>query len=205
MIVIPVFALIGASFVFFLSTQDPDSRSEEPKSAAPAERVSPGKKLSIQEVSGDSDINQRVRGLQGMHELPPEKRQIAESLVRGGDELLAVFDSSPREAPEAVHSLLERYHLSIKPPNGLPTGTNEEIVEVLLGDNAWGIPFFSPNHSAIDSEGRLTDPWDTPFFFHVQSAEDISVRSAGPDRIMWNEDDLLYPPALDAPVEMGTE
>jgi hypothetical protein len=34
------------------------------------------------------------------------------------------------------------------------------------------------------------DRWQTPLFFHVSERSRIDLRSAGPDRQMWTEDDL---------------
>ena len=43
----------------------------------------------------------------------------------------------------------------------------------------------------VNEKGELVDPWGTPYFFHQLSAMEMEIRSAGPDRIMWTEDDLV--------------
>ena len=139
-------------------------------------------------------ITPHPRRIDSVKEIPEEKHEFAESLIVGGDEILARMDENPEEAAEAVHALLEQYQLLLKPEQGLPTGSHVEILDVLLGRNAWELPLFSPSHPALDQQGRLNDPWGSPFFFHVESADSISVRSPGPDRKMWNEDDLVFPP-----------
>ncbi|HLH53589.1 MAG TPA: hypothetical protein VKY92_08235 [Verrucomicrobiae bacterium] len=43
----------------------------------------------------------------------------------------------------------------------------------------------------IDSSGNLIDPWGTPYFFHQLSGMEMEIHSAGPDKIMWTQDDLV--------------
>lgn len=178
--------------------QEPSVPAEKPASTPAAADAGTYEMLPATSSTAASshDSVGRVRRLE---DLPHAKRSVAESLVTGGDDILAQLKVAPEKAPEAVHSLLDHYRLAMKPKNGLPTGNHQEIVDVLLGDNAWGVPLFSPDHPALDREGQLTDPWRSPFFFHVESAENISVRSAGPDRTMWTRDDLVYPPPIESP------
>jgi hypothetical protein len=67
---------------------------------------------------------------------------------------------------------------------------NEEFVDQLRGKNSIGIAVLPATLSAIDAEGRLLDRWKTPYFFHPVSAKEMEVRSAGPDRKLWTEDDV---------------
>jgi hypothetical protein len=34
------------------------------------------------------------------------------------------------------------------------------------------------------------DRWGTPLYFHAISRDRLEVRSAGPDKVMWTEDDV---------------
>ena len=75
-----------------------------------------------------------------------------------------------------------------------PTGTNREITRALLGNNPRGVRFnFSSGANGgaprLDDRGRLLDRWEHPYFFHQISGTTLEVRSAGPDGILWNEDD----------------
>ena len=75
---------------------------------------------------------------------------------------------------------------------GLPVGeSNAQIVNALAGNNPRRLALIERSHPAINPEGELTDRWGTPLFFHLISHEAIEVRSAGPDKEMWNDDDLL--------------
>jgi hypothetical protein len=69
-------------------------------------------------------------------------------------------------------------------------GTNAEITSALRGDNLKQVRVELPPTSKISEAGELTDQWSTPYFFHQLSARQMEIRSAGPDRKMWTEDDL---------------
>ena len=46
----------------------------------------------------------------------------------------------------------------------------------------------------VHRDGELCDRWGTPFFFHAESAARMEIRSAGPDRRLWTEDDVVFTP-----------
>jgi hypothetical protein len=77
---------------------------------------------------------------------------------------------------------------------GNPTGTNAEITAALTGRNPLRLSLIPSDHPAINREGELCDRWGTPFFFHAESATRMEIRSAGPDRKMWTEDDVVMSP-----------
>lgn len=80
------------------------------------------------------------------------------------------------------------------PKDGNPTGSNAEITAALTGKNKVRFAFIAPNHPAINRAGELCDRWGTPFFFHAESATRMEIRSAGPDRKLWTDDDVAYTP-----------
>lgn len=52
-----------------------------------------------------------------------------------------------------------------------------------------------------DLRGPARDPWGLQLFYtclQMADTDDISVRSAGPDRIFWTADDIVWP-APDGP------
>ncbi len=74
---------------------------------------------------------------------------------------------------------------------GNPVGNNLEITQALEGHNPKGIHFLKLEGGLRQNEaGELIDSWGTRYFFHQLSAQEMEVRSAGPDRIMWTADDL---------------
>ena len=71
-----------------------------------------------------------------------------------------------------------------------PVGTNAEIMEAVIGGNPKGAKLGPPEGQQLNPNGELIDRWGTPYFFHQLTKDHIEIRSAGPDRVMWNEDDL---------------
>ncbi len=72
-----------------------------------------------------------------------------------------------------------------------PVGTNAEIMRTLMGDNARQATLGPPEGQSLNAAGELVDRWGTPLFFHQLSKTVMEIRSAGPDRIMGTEDDIV--------------
>lgn len=87
---------------------------------------------------------------------------------------------------EEVHTTIRDYRLQF---DGNPVGTNAEITTALAGDNPKHTDFLTGRDFRRNGNGELVDRWGTPYFFHQISADIMEVRSAGPDRVMWTEDD----------------
>ena len=72
-----------------------------------------------------------------------------------------------------------------------PVGTNAEIMKALMGGNPKGAQLGPPEGQSLNENGELIDRWGTPYFFHQLSKDLMEVHSAGPDRRMGSEDDLI--------------
>jgi len=72
-----------------------------------------------------------------------------------------------------------------------PLSANEEWSAALRGKRPGTEPWFSETSPALDSQQRLIDRWQTPLFFHALGNHQWEIRSAGRDRKLWTEDDLL--------------
>ena len=72
-----------------------------------------------------------------------------------------------------------------------PTGTNAEIMKAVMGGNKKGAQLGPPTGMALNRDGELVDRWGTAVFFHQNSATDMDIRSAGPDRKLYTSDDLV--------------
>jgi hypothetical protein len=72
-----------------------------------------------------------------------------------------------------------------------PTGTNPEITTALIGKNAKQINFVAESGLRVNENGEMVDSYGTPFFFHQISGQEMEIRSAGQDKIMWTGDDLV--------------
>jgi hypothetical protein len=77
---------------------------------------------------------------------------------------------------------------------GNPVGNNAEITAALSGKNKLRLALVPPDHPAINQNGELCDRWGSPYFFHAESASRMEIRSAGPDRKMWTDDDVTFAP-----------
>lgn len=90
-----------------------------------------------------------------------------------------------------VEGLVQNMQQSFKTAAVPPLGFNEEITRALTGRNPLQLAFIPSTHPAINARGLLCDRWGTPFHFHPVAADRIDVRSAGPDRKLFTEDDAV--------------
>ena len=125
---------------------------------------------------------------------PHERLEIIDDLPEPKEDLSGEFFQGYGESAEKdldlVRDAIEVFNYSVKIPGALPTAGNREIVRALCGENAYGIRFLDPSSKFFNGDGELVDRWGTPLYFHFQSAEEPGIRSAGPDRKMWTDDDL---------------
>lgn len=129
--------------------------------------------------------------------LPEAGMAGAEAVVEidPGNQALAdrIFDPEipPEEDLEIVQSFLQIYS---KAQGGNPTGDNSDITAALTGTNGHRGRVFPRNHASI-REGQMVDRWGTPFWFHPNSGHEMEIRSAGPDRQLFTQDDLVLNPS----------
>jgi hypothetical protein len=93
-----------------------------------------------------------------------------------------------------VDEVLEAWRTSF-PDDGNPVGTNREITTALGGKNALRLELIPATHPAVNSKGELCDRWGSPLVFHQVSGAHMEIRSAGPDRLPYTEDDVVANPA----------
>jgi len=91
---------------------------------------------------------------------------------------------------QQLHSLLGGY-ATITKDGGHPAGLNVEITNALLGKNSKRIALLSEEHPRINDLGELVDSWGTAYSFHNESLREISIRSAGPDKTLYTDDDFM--------------
>jgi len=104
----------------------------------------------------------------------------------------------PRQAADAepeVAASFDQVSLMIRDYHALtgenPVGTNAEIMKAIMGGNPKGAQLGPPEGQTLNANGELIDRWGTPYFFHQLSKDLMEIHSAGPDRRMWNDDDLI--------------
>jgi hypothetical protein len=70
-----------------------------------------------------------------------------------------------------------------------PVGTNAEIMAAVMGENPRQAKLGPPEGMKLNDKGELLDRWETPYFFHQISKNHMEIRSAGPNKILWSDDD----------------
>lgn len=95
---------------------------------------------------------------------------------------------------EVLQRTLADARILIKNHSRLPLADNLDFVRFLSGSNPHRVAWIRPGHPSVNAKGELTDRWGSPVFFHQESSSATSLRSAGPDRTLWNQDDILLDP-----------
>lgn len=106
-----------------------------------------------------------------------------------GDPLAADADRRAASIDADKVSLMLRDYRTQMGEN--PVGTNAEIMKAVMGGNSKGAILGPPEGQSLDGKGELLDRWGTPYFFHQLSRSSMEIRSAGPDRVMGTEDDVV--------------
>lgn len=179
-LLIAIAVVIGVClFVFLILELRPFQESEEEDSTAPEIVID---KVHLQEavaqheqtpIEDDPRITRQPDGRVFYNVALDDSRQLRQS-------------EEPLDDIIIIEQLLGHYRYVYKEN---PVGENFEIVEQLMGNNSMKIVFIAPESEAL-LEGNLVDRWDTPYFFHALSGQDMTVRSAGPDKKMWTDDDV---------------
>jgi hypothetical protein len=86
--------------------------------------------------------------------------------------------------------LIENSLLLSKSAANRPLSANEDWADFFLGKNAAHERFLPAKHPSLNANGQLIDRWDTPLFFHASGAGRYEIRSAGPDKHLWTDDDI---------------
>jgi hypothetical protein len=91
-----------------------------------------------------------------------------------------------------INGIFIAYRAAVR--SGNPVGENSEITAVLRGRNKLGFAFIPVDCPAVNARGELCDRWGKPYFFHQISGDKMEIRSGGPDRRLWTEDDQVLTP-----------
>lgn len=122
---------------------------------------------------------------------PPAAPTAAESLLDG----YADPSTPPIEDLRKIHRVAMGYFSVIKDSSRFPIGGNEDLSAALRGENANREVFIPAGHPVFSKDGLLVDRWGSPVIFHPEAWRQLELRSAGPDRIPHNADDLILSPA----------
>jgi hypothetical protein len=116
-------------------------------------------------------------------EIPGERSTMADALNSPKTDIRADL--------RLVSEIVDTFRTNF-PRSGNPVGNNAEITAALTGKNSLRLALVPPDHRAINAAGELCDRWGSPFFFHAESASKMEIRSAGPDKKMWTDDDVVF-------------
>ena len=94
----------------------------------------------------------------------------------------------PQTVLDKARVLIHNYHAAF---GENPVGTNPEIAAALQGKNPKQINFLAESGLRLNGKGEMVDGYGTPFFFHQISGNEMEIRSAGPDKVMWTSDDMI--------------
>lgn len=111
---------------------------------------------------------------------------LGETLLRG----YATADSTPENDLKLMAQLMDNFTLLVKASTKLPMSVNEDWASAFRGLNPAHERFLPDQHVALNALGQLVDRWQTPLFFHPLGEHRFEIRSAGPDKKMWTDDDL---------------
>jgi len=108
-------------------------------------------------------------------------------------DLLNSPESTPIQDLQIVSDFIEIY---AKATGGRPVGDNADITAAITGtqypDQKGRV--FPSQHNAIRNR-QLVDRWGTPLWFHANSGFHLELRSAGPDKQLFTQDDILLNPS----------
>ena len=116
-----------------------------------------------------------------------------ETLAKVPSHPLAIsFGSDPKNSGNETDILLEIFESYRSHFGTFPTGEdNPQFMHALMGANPGRLPIFPLTHPRLSEKGALLDVWNSPFIFHLISRDHIEIRSPGPDREIYTEDDIL--------------
>jgi hypothetical protein len=118
----------------------------------------------------------------------PEEEMALKALAGYASEL-----TSAEEDLELFHLYIENIFLLIKNRNSAHYANNEDLSNYLRGKNSELKRLIPDNSPIFDQEYRIVDRWGTPLHIHMINNDGMELRSGGPDRQLFTEDDLEWP------------
>jgi hypothetical protein len=184
-IVLGVLAILAGIeiFLYFASTRNKQitQKSADSKQTVAAQS-NPKTKSTIQTTSADKNQSTGLRS----DDAPSHLADLLNSPTTDIKADLRLLDDIFQQYRSAMHG-------------DDPIGDNKDITAALTGKNKLDFAFIPKNNPAINSKGELCDRWGSPFFFHQLSGTEMQIRSAGPDKKLFTDDDIVITPGLYPP------
>ncbi len=144
-------------------------------------------------VSNQLDVVKKrlpAKPAQSQQAVPAQTPSASESLLTGyGDPA-----TPPIEDLRKIQHVAVGYFSLVKDAHHFPLGGNEDFSAALRGENPNREIFVRARHPVFSREGLLIDRWGSPLIVHPEAWRELELRSAGPDRIPYNGDDLVLSP-----------
>jgi hypothetical protein len=127
---------------------------------------------------------------------PPAKSVVPPAVVQStpGDQMLESYgtaETAPREDLQWVQRVLNNALIVVKRADTRHYSTNEDLADFLRGANPDRQVMVSSNSPIFGTDGRIVDRWGSPLIVHPIKNDRLELRSAGPDRQPWTDDDVV--------------
>ena len=185
------FLLVVLGISFYYLSKSPQASKSSPKGSSPTSPLGQGRisettvpqsraqSLLARTRSSEPNLDSRIIRYTDDSSDLTAAIQISKKLHQG---------QSPGEDLEVVSQILLQYRVLYREN---PVGVeNFEFTAALTGDNPQRINFIDPKSPALSSNNEMVDRWGSPFVFHPLSGTNMELRSLGPDKTLWTEDDL---------------
>lgn len=105
-------------------------------------------------------------------------------------------DGSGQEDVQTLNAIIRLYFRTLRNRQGPPIGDDMDLARAISGHNPAHKILLPAGHPALSADGHIRDRWGTPYFIHPLGYGSFEIRSAGPDRKMFNGDDLIDSPPV---------
>ena len=175
-LVFPLLALPVVVVLYLLLTQ------MRWKFSAPGRTI---ESVAASNTNSSGNVSGQVIAVSPAHNLS-NKPLLGETLLRD----YANTNHPPQNDLTLMSRLMENSLLLLKSAGNRPLSANEDWAAMLRGENPARERFLPDRHVALNPQGQLVDRWGSPLFFHALGGGRYEIRSAGPDRKLWTDDDL---------------
>ncbi len=133
-------------------------------------------------------------------EIPEDDFEAVKSVAGGpqvelsGDAMLTDYGGTNRTASEDLRQVLRVFDnalILVKRADTRHYATNEDLAGFLRGANPDKFAMVSSSSRLFGEDGLILDRWGNPLIVHPVRHGKIELRSAGPDGVAWNDDDVL--------------
>ena len=145
-------------------------------------------------ISRRGSVHKTMGGTPETNDYPVFSEAPPDSVL--SDTMLAGYageTTSATEDLEMIARYIDSVFLLVKDRDTADYSTNKDLVLFLHGSNSHRLPFLAKNAKVLNGTGQIVDRWDSPLILHPISRKLLELRSAGPDKIPYTDDDLLWP------------